>query len=51
MKKKKDKAAMAPAGRTRLGKQLAEQSREKIRDEDAKRSKFARGTRRFTEGK
>ena len=41
-----------PPGRTsKLGEKLEEQAREKIRDEDSKRKAFARGTKRFTEGK
>jgi hypothetical protein len=53
MRAKPDKSAPAAreAGKSKMGQRLEDQAREKIRQEDAKRSDFARGKKRFTEGK
>ena len=51
MKNDETPPALEQKGQSKLGKKLEDQAREKIRQEDTKRAAFARGRKRFTEGK
>jgi hypothetical protein len=44
-------APQPPQDNTKMGKSLAAQSRDSVKDQDRKRTDFASGKKRFTEGK